>query len=260
MLEKLEAEDARDQLIRSQNMTKQLALVARNASDIVIITETDGTISWVNDTFLIATGYAEQDVLGQHIKMLNGPETDQAVIQQLIEARKKGEGIRTEILNYDKAGRTKWYEINISPVYDDMGLLINFISIERDIHALKQREADLAQARETAEETARAKTAFLATMSHEIRTPMNGIIGVTDLLLESDLNPDQRHLTETISDAGAALLGIINNTLDLTRLESGKAELEQESFSVEQVALKTSELLRPIARGESYRSGNQGFK
>ncbi|MBI1493737.1 hybrid sensor histidine kinase/response regulator [Halocynthiibacter styelae] len=248
--EKLEAEEARDRLIRSQNLTKQLALVARNASDIVIITETDGTISWVNDTFIHSTGYSEKDILGKHVKMLNGPETDPAVIQKLIQARKEGEGVRTEILNYDKNGQTKWYEINISPVYDDMGILINFVSIERDIHALKQREADLAEARETAEETARAKTAFLATMSHEIRTPMNGIIGVTDLLLESDLNPDQRHLTETISDAGGALLGIINNTLDLTRLEAGKAELEQHNFSVRQVALKTTELLKPIANGK----------
>ena len=249
--EKLEAEQASNRLIESENLTRQLALVARNASDIVVITEPDGHISWVNDAFQTSTGYVSGDVIGRHIKLLNGPKTDPVVVKKLIQARKSNEGIRTEILNYDKFGNTKWYEISISPVFDDMGILINFVSIERDINAIKQREQDLADARRTAEETARAKTNFLATMSHEIRTPMNGIIGVSDLLLETDLDGDQRHLTETISESAASLLSIINSTLDLTKLDSGRVELENIEFCPGNIALKVVELLRPIAMGKN---------
>ncbi|WP_052245318.1 PAS domain-containing hybrid sensor histidine kinase/response regulator [Halocynthiibacter namhaensis] len=248
--EKLEVEEARDRLIESENLARQLALVARNASDIVVITEPDGTITWVNNAFHNSTGFADSDVIGRNVRLLNGPQTDTKIIQQLVQARAKSQPVRVEILNYNKHGETKWYEISVSPIFDDMGIVTHFVSIERDIHAVKQRETDLASAREAAEQTARAKTEFLATMSHEIRTPMNGIIGVSDLLLESHLSKDQRHLTETISEAAAALLTIINNTLDLTQLDANKIDLETHEFDPKSLAEKTVELLQPIATGK----------
>jgi signal transduction histidine kinase/CheY-like chemotaxis protein len=122
------------------------------------------------------------------------------------------------------------------------------ITLLIDITEQIQREAELERARETAEGAARAKSAFLANMSHELRTPMNGVMGMADMLSESDLNTEQALYIDTIKSSGQALLAIIDGVLDFSKLEAKKMQLYPEPFDMERLIHEVVTLMSPNAR------------
>ncbi len=238
----------REAMAEKELHARRLALVAQNANDSILITGPDGTIDWVNATFSRLTGYSFGEAFGQHPRdLLNGHLTDGAAIEALRHARIEHLPIRIEIEMLTKSGRLIWMETSHTPIFLEDGSYAMTIAVEREITEMKQREADLARAREAAEAAARAKTRFLATMSHEIRTPMNGVIGMADLLWDTELTAGQRSYVGTMVESGRALLSIINDVLDLTRLDAGKPVITQSPFCLTDCVRGSIELLRPLA-------------
>jgi len=237
------------ELAARQKEAQRLSLVARNAHDSVLLLNRDGRIAWVNDAFTRITGYAPQEAIGQFPgDLLNGPETDRGVVAALNDALARGVPFRGEIQNRTKTGERIWIETNQVPVIDAAGEVDVIIAIERDVTAAKHHQREMILARQAAEEGARAKSEFLATMSHEIRTPMNGVIGMADLLVETGLNADQRVYAETIRSSAQALLTIINDVLDLSRLDARRMALDPVDFDLKSCVQEPVRLLRPQAR------------
>ena len=136
------------------------------------------------------------------------------------------------------------------PVPDGGGGTAGWVGTLADVTAEAGAEAAMSEARDEATEASRLKSDFLANMSHEIRTPMNGVIGMTDLLLETDLDPRQRDFAQTVRNSGDALLTIINDILDFSKVESGNLEIENIEFSLRTIVDDVVDLLAGPAQAK----------
>jgi PAS domain S-box-containing protein len=222
----------------AEQMTERLRLQERaivSSSLGVVITDAiqrDNPIIYVNPAMERITGYSAAEMLGRNCRFLQGPDRDQPGLLDLRTALAEARSCRVTLHNHRKDGTGFWNELNVAPVLDARGRLTHFVGLTEDITARRQAEIALREAKEAAEAANRAKSQFLANMSHEIRTPMNGIIGLTDLLLETPLTDTQQGYLAAVKNSAEDLLRIINDVLDLSKIEAGKLELHPESFSL----------------------------
>ena len=215
---------------------ERLSLVASQTSNAVVITNPAGQIEWVNEGFKRLSGYDKEEVLGKKPgDFLQGVETSAETVSYIRNALKRESFFNAELINYTKNGRAYWIEIQCNPLRDKQGNLTGFIAIESDITDRKIFETELKMERQKAEAANVAKSRFLATMSHEIRTPLNGILGMVQLLDKSSLSDEQREKTRSIYKSGTTLLNIINDVLDMSKIEAGEFELVTQPFDFAEV-------------------------
>lgn len=248
LAQKQSLEEAHISLRTKEIHASNLALVAQYANDSVIISGPDRKIEWVNPAFSRATGFSAEEAVGRETgELLNSAITDPEDINKIATALASKRPIRIELINKTKSDAVIWVETNITPILDEYGDIAKVIAVERDITSNKDRERELATAKIAAEEGARAKENFLATMSHEIRTPLNGIIGMADLLSQTPLEGEQIKFNETILSSGEALLRIINDILELSKLDAGEVKLLREPFQLAHCVRGAVRLLRSLA-------------
>jgi PAS domain S-box-containing protein len=208
-------------------------------------------ILYVNAGFCRITGYTTQECVGRRASFLSSPEATQADIEPIKQAITQGLSLTQEVLYQRRDGTSYVGELHLSPVHNEQAQVSHFIGVLTDIGLRKQAEAALRDARDQALENSRLKSEFLSTMSHEIRTPMNGIIGMTDLLLDTELDAQQRECADMLRESGHALMDIINDILDFSKIEAGKLDIELTAFDLAHVLASSVEMLGIKAREKS---------
>ena len=226
-----------------------------NNSQSVIQFYPDGRILSANSIFLEVMGYREEEIYNQHHRMFVAEaEGASASYQQFWQDLAAGTEKRGEFQRFRKDGQVVWLQATYTPIKDPSGTIFKIVKYATDVTAQKRQiehhNQFMEQAKNDIEEKARElelvlqyKSEFFATMSHEIRTPMNGIIGMTDMLLDSSLDLDQRNCAETVKHSADALLTILNDILDFSKIESGKLQLEVIDFDLRVVVDEVMDLL-----------------
>lgn len=211
---------------RTQEKIKQLSQAVEQSPAAIVITNTTGTIEYINPKFSETTGYSLDEVIGQNSRILKSGKTSPSEYIHLWQTITAGNEWFGEFLNKKKDGTLYWESASISPIFNDYGKTTHYIAIKEDITERKLVEQQLIKAKEKAEENDRLKLSFLANMSHEIRTPMNGILGFTELLKEPNLDSVvQQEYIKIIEKSGIRMLNIINDIISISKIESGQVEV-----------------------------------
>jgi PAS domain S-box-containing protein len=218
---------------RTQDKIKQLSQAVEQSPVAIVITNTLGIIEYVNPKFIETTGYSYEELIGKNPRILKSGHTSQEEYKHLWNTLSSGNEWFGEFHNMKKDGTLYWESASISPILNSQGITTHYIAIKEDITDRKLIEQQLIKAKEKAEESDRLKLAFLANMSHEIRTPMNGILGFTELLKDKSLTADiQQDYIKIIEKSGKRMLNIINDIINISKVESGQIEVTTSETNV----------------------------
>ncbi|MGZ8778897.1 MAG: response regulator [Thermoanaerobaculia bacterium] len=215
--------------------------IIENANEIIYRADFHGHFTYVNPASIRITGYTEDELIGRHYLDLIDPDYRDAAQHFYEHQFRTRERISYFEFPMITKGVRTWVGQNVLTLIDDDGRVVGYEAIARDITRRKGVEEELARARDAALQSARAKSEFLANMSHEIRTPLNGVLGTAGLLLGTPLGPEQREYAEMIRSSGETLLSIVNDVLDLARVEAGKLTIEWVDFHLDDVLDRVTE-------------------
>jgi len=231
---------------RTDEARFQLAAIVDSSDDAIFSKTLDGVILSWNKAAEKLYGYTEDEIVGKSVSVLV-PADRSGEVEDILARVRRGEAVEHfESLRVRKDGSLVPVSLTVSPVRDPSGSVVAASAIARDITE-RNRRIDLEAANERAVAASRLKSEFLATMSHEIRTPMNGVIGMTGLLLDTDLDAEQQRYAESVRNSGQTLLAIINDILDFSKIEAGRLDLEEIDFDLAAVVGEVEELLAGTA-------------
>lgn len=204
----------------------------------------DETIVFANQSFAEISGYAVEELVGKKTSLFVPGDSVHPTLEEKLKLRLKGETDSYELQVKNKQGEPRWWYIAGAPNYNDKNELIGTIGVHLDITNQKKLEQELKVAKTLAEEASRAKEIFLANMSHEIRTPLNAIIGMIRELGREHLTPQQQLYLSHSETAARHLLNILNNVLDISKIEAGEFELDVKEFSLSSLISNVKSILQ----------------
>jgi two-component system, sensor histidine kinase len=209
-------------------------------------------IQFANQSFSDLSGYSISELMGMNSENIL-PKASELSNAKKIEIQNNSQADAYELKITTKLGTQKWCLVSGAPKYNDKGEWVGSIGIHLDISAQKKLEKDLIEAREMAEHSAQAKEIFLANMSHEVRTPMNAILGMSKQLQKTTLTEKQNSLLNIINSASENLLVVINDILDLSKIEAGKLTIENIGFNLHEVVSRAMQVI-------SHRAEEKGLR
>jgi PAS domain S-box-containing protein len=228
---------------------ERLRVLTDSALDVVWTMSPLGELTYVSPAIEQLRGYTPEEAMKHTIDQTLTPDSQVVSLQYFVDvATAMQQGLpppefRSELEYWRKDGTRFWTEVLAFPLLGTDGSLVEILGVSRDISQRRLYEDSLRQARQRAEQANAAKTEFLAHVSHEIRTPMGAILALTDLALNTPLDDHQRDLLSKSKTAGRLLLGIINDILDLSKLEHGQLVLAQLPFDLRDVLQQVSDLV-----------------
>jgi PAS domain S-box-containing protein len=237
-----ERKQAEQALQRSEEKFRELA---ENIHEVFwIMPPTADQILYVSPAYEQVWGSTCESLYQNPMAWVEAIHPDDLENAHLLFARQmQGEAIDSEYRIRTPDGQEKWIRDRAFPVRDEGGQLVRVVGLAEEITDRRRYEQELIDAREGADAANRAKSRFLANMSHEIRTPMNGVIGMLQLLLDTDLSPMQREYADVAQTSGRVLLALIDDILDLSKIEAGKITLEARRFSLRDTVAEVLQLL-----------------
>jgi two-component system sensor histidine kinase/response regulator len=227
--------------------------IFENAAEGIYQTSLDGRLLLVNPAMARIFGYSSSEEMMSAVSDVGSqlwadPE-QRAEFVRLV--RERGTVSDFQRRGLRKDGSEVWFSLSGRVLRNSTGEIVALEGTAEDITERKRAQEETHRAREMAEEASGAKSEFLANMSHEIRTPMNGVIGMTELLLDTDLSDEQRDYAETVRNSGQALLAILNDILDFSKIEAGRLSLESIGFDLQ----KEVEEVAVLLAGRAYEKG-----
>ena len=235
------------------------ATVFDASAEAITITDIDANIISVNPAFTRMSGYSACEVVGRNPRLMNSGLQDKTFYEQLWRDVMQHGGWQGEMVNRHKDGHLFHVQVSITTSRDSLDRPQHFIGVSIDITARKQAEAEalrstqlLQEATEVAQAANLAKSRFLATMSHEIRTPMNGILGMAQLLQMPGMKEaDRADYVNTILTSGQSLLALLNDILDLSKIEAGRFQLDSTDFKPLQLVNEAQSLFSGSAKAKN---------
>jgi PAS domain S-box-containing protein len=241
---------------RLQISEERHRLLADNAIDVILTMNLEGRFSYVSPSVEKLRGFTADEAMQQSLEEMLTPDSLAIAGEYLTRLRASQETgfplehFRGELEYRCKDGSTVWTDVTASPLLSTDGTLVEILGVARDISERKLYEHKLRQVYDAAEAANAAKSEFLAHMSHEIRTPMNAVLGLAQVLEREVLTGNQRDMVERIRTAGQSLLAILNDVLDLSKIEAGQLRIEPRPFELGRLLANLDSLMGQAARAK----------